>query len=534
MGCLLGCGGQGSGSLELTLSLPGQPDLRPSGMTTVTVTATFPGESPISTTSALDDNDRFAAGEFPVGEDVQLSVVLRDVSNRIVGVGEAGQTIDIVGDEATAISIPVRRPFIYASSNSALYSFDPTLDPRDMKFQGKLAGVTAPLFTISVGGDRLAVVSADKVEVVVTATNMVTGSIPVPSGVRDAAAVPGTNKLAIAHGAGIAFVDLDTSTMQNVAVGPVDRITVGAASGGGMAAYGLVARVVPPEKPAVLATCMGMSSMVEVRVDDPVVAAPQSLNVAISDLAAAPDVPRLYATLPCGNRVVRIDRDSELGALTLTDVATLSRAAVLTVAGDRVWAAGTRESVPECVNSAGARITCTPTTPVVCPQPTTSRLSYTAEGAAIILQSIPLDGGTPIELQVPGRRETIIDQDDAAKQHAQVLKSLGAVPLDLVTLPGGQYVGLVTKSRYYIEEYDPSGVQIILPCLDVSTHDWLLLDMASSSVAQRVRTACQLTPPGGGPSDFFMRWACDLPPLGEQSMFPIYQPTSVGALFGAR
>nr|MBA3454385.1 hypothetical protein [Deltaproteobacteria bacterium] len=172
--------------------------------------------------------------------------------------------------------------------------------------------------------------------------------------------------------------------------------------------------------------------------------------------------------------------------------------------------------------------------PVVCPQPTGSRLSYVADGASIILQSIPLDGGTPIELQVPGRRETIIDQDDVAKQHAQVLKSLGAVPLDLVTLPGGQYVGLVTKNRYYIEEYDPSGIQVILPCLDVSTHDWLLLDMASSSVAQRVRTACQLTPPGGGPSDFFMRWACDLPPLGEQSMFSIYQPTSVGALFGAR
>ena len=534
VGCLLGCSGGGSGSLELTLALPTQTELRPAGMVTVTVTATPPGESPISTTSALGDGIRFPAGDFPVGNDVQLSVVLRDVSNRIVGVGEASQTIDIVGDQATAISIPVRRPFIYASSGSALYSFDPTLDPRDMKFQGKLAGVTAPLFTISVGGDRLAVVSADKVEVVVTATNMVTGSIPVPMGVRDAAAVPGTNKLAIAHGAGIAFVDLDMSTMQNVAVGPVDRITVGAASGGGLMAYGLVGRVLPPEKPAVLATCMGTSSIVAVSVVDPVVAAPQPLNVAISDIAAAPDSPRLYATLPCGGKVARVDGDIELGALTLTDVAMLPRAAVLTVAGDRVWAAGTRESRPQCVSNS-ALITCTPTTPVVCPQPNGNRLSYVIDGAAIIVQSIPLDGGNPIVLEVPDRRETIIDQDDPAKQHAQVLKALGAVPVDLVTLPGGQYVGLATKSRYYIEEYDPTGVQVILPCLDAATADWLLLDMASSSVAQRVRTSCQLTPNGGGPANVFQNWECDLPPLGERSMFlPNYQPSSVGALFGAR
>ncbi len=510
------------------------PDLRPAGMTNVTVTATAPGESPISTTSSIGSGGQFEAGEFPVGDDVQIGIVLRDVSNRIVGVGEASQTIDIVGDQATSISIPVRRPFVYAASSSALYSFDPTLDPRDPKFQGKLGGVLAPLFTISVGGDRLAVVSSDKVDIVLTKSNMVTGSINIPTGVRDAAAVPGTSKLAIAHATGIAIVDLDSSAVQNVSVGAVDRITVGAAGGGGMIAYGLVGRVLPPEKPGVLATCTGTSSVVAIDVDNPLAATPQPLGVAISDIAAAPDVPRLYATLPCAGKVSRVEGVIEGGGLTVTDVAPLSRAAVLTVAGDRVWAAGTRESRPQCVSNT-MNITCTPIMPVTCPQPSGNRLSFVIDGAAIIMQSIPLDGGAPIVLEVPDRRETIIDQDDPAMQHAQVLKSLGAVPVDLVTLPGGQYVGLVTKSRYYIEEYDPTGLQVILPCLDVTTSDWLLLDMASSSVAQRVRTSCQLTPPGGGPADVFTDWECDQPPLGEQSAFPPnYLPTSVGGLFGAR
>ena len=77
----------------------------------------------------------------------------------------------------------------------------------------------------------------------------------------------------------------------------------------------------------------------------------------------------------------------------------------------------------------------------------------------------------------------------------------------------------------------PDGTQIILPCLKTTTGDWLLMDLASSSVAQRVRTTCNLTT---GPADVFVNWACDDPPDGEASTVGSYQPTSVGALFGAR
>ena len=530
--CLIGCNGSGSGSLELTLTLPTQPDLKPTGMTTVTVTATPPGESPIATTSVLSTMHKFAAGDLPVGPGVQIGVVLRDVSNRIVGVGEAGQTVDIVGDKATQISIPVRRPFVYASSAGALYSFDPTLDPRDAKFQGKLAGVASPLFTVSVGGDRLAVVSNNQVQVVVTATNTVLGSISVPAGVTDATAVPGTHKLAVAHASGIAIVDLDAGMAVNATVGPVDRVTVGPGADGLLYAYGLVGRVVPPENPPPLATCSGTSSIVAVSVDTAggeTVRAPIALGAAISDLAAAPDNAMLFATAPCTGKVVSIKGDVTTGgALTLTDVAPLERAAVLTVSADRIWAAGTRATTIQCSTATGA---CLPTTPLACPQPTSgAHVAFAVEGAGITVLSIPLGGGTPITLDVPGRRETIFDKNDAAKQHAQVLKALSTLPLDLVALPGSQYVALVTKSRYYIEQLD-NGVQIILPCLDATTGDWLLLDAASASIAQRVRTACNLTV---GPADIFTDWECDAPPDGEGSDFGDYMPTSVGALFGAR
>ena len=59
----------------------------------------------------------------------------------------------------------------------------------------------------------------------------------------------------------------------------------------------------------------------------------------------------------------------------------------------------------------------------------------------------------------------------------------------------------------------------------------MLLDMASSSIAQRVRTQCQLTV---GPATTFPMWACDTPPDGERSKVGDYAPSSIGALFGAR
>src|SRR4051812_20928012 len=278
--CLLAASACGEGSLELTLSLPSQPDLRPTGMTTVTITASAPGQSAIGNTSVLGSG-AVSVGDLPVGDDIQIGVGLRDVSNRIVGVGEAGQAIDIVGDKATKLSIPVRRPFVYAASGTALYSFDPTLDPRDAKFQGTLSGVTSPQLTISVGGDRLAVIGGTSVQVVVTETNTVMGSITVPGMISDAAAVPGSHKLAIAHGGGIAIVDLDGGSVQNAAVGPVDRVTVGPGSDGLMVAYGLVGRVSPPDKPKDLATCTGTSKIVSVSVDSPAVAMPAPVTAAV-------------------------------------------------------------------------------------------------------------------------------------------------------------------------------------------------------------------------------------------------------------
>ncbi|MBS1122844.1 MAG: hypothetical protein H6Q90_5072 [Deltaproteobacteria bacterium] len=527
--CMLGaCTSQGT--FDLVLTLPTAPELRPAGMTTVTVVLTSGEDSPVATTSVLDENNSFSAGDLGIAQDVRIEVQLRDVSNRLVGLGEAADLVDIAAGEATTVSIPVRRPFVYASSGTALFSFDPTLDPTDSKFQGQLTGVTAPQVVVSVGGDRLAIISTSQLSVLATDTNRLVGTpIALPGVTRDAAAVPGTRQVAIAHDKGIAIVDIDTGQVTNAAVGPVDRVTVGPAPDGRLLAYGLVGRVEPKVNP--LQTCDGTSSIVTIDVAAPAAVTPKPLPQAVSDLAASPESTELFATLPCMSKVVKVQGDIEGPNLTFMDFAPLERAAVLAVAGGRVWAAGTHASLPSCSDQLGNEVPCQPSSPTSCPPtgPSNNSVVYVTEGAHLIVQSIPLAGGTAITLDLPGRRETVFDEDDPAKQHAQVLRAFGTVPLDLVALPGGQYVGLVTTSNYYIEQLS-QGTNIILPCLDATTSDWLLLDLASSSIAQRVRTSCELTV---GPANDFPNWKCDAPPPGELSLFD-YVPVSVGALFGAR
>jgi hypothetical protein len=528
---LAGC--LGTGSLDLDLRLPTEADLKPTGMTTITVLASSPEMGTVANRTVLTGTT-FKAGELPVGDGVQINVLLHDVSNRLVGLGEAAELVDIVGDEKKTLQIPVRKPFIYASSGSTLYTFDPTLDPRDMKFQGRLAGLTSPQVAVSVGGDQLVIGGGNQLQLVDTATHKVTGMpITIPATISDVAPVPRKKQVAVAHAMGISIVDLQTSTVTNAMVGAVDRVAVGPAADGRMVAYGLVGRVPPTDIPPPLATCTGASSIVAVFIDSPTVTAPKPLGAAVSAIAASPSAAKpsaaaVFATLPCGNQVARVDGDptSETAPLTLTKLSDLKNAAAIAVQGDRVWAAGTEPSTPMCLTGP-----CTSTASLACPETTTNRVSYVGQGAKLSVQSIPIAGGNATTVVLPERRETMVDTNDGSRQHAQVLHPLSSVPLDLVTLPGGQYVAVVMKNSYFIDStFD--GVQYILPCLKVSTADWMLVDMASSSIAQRVRSHCMITNMRQGA--YFSSWACDDPPEAERTTQGDYVPVSVGALFGAR
>jgi hypothetical protein len=517
-----------TGGLDLQLSLPSDPDLRPADMTSISVVATSPTIGTITNTSLLDGTTA-STGELPVGSDVTIDVLFHDTSNRLVGVGEAETPIDIVGNKTTTLQLPVRRPFVYASSGSTLYSYDPTLDARDPKFQGTLGGVSSPQLAISVGGDMLVVASTNSLQVIETDTNMPSGMpIAIPGTINDAAPVPHTHQLAVAHSMGISIVDLDSRVVQT-AMGPaVDRITVGPDGMGGEQATGLIARVAPPASSTDV--CTGMSMMTSVEVSSPGTSfTPMPLPDAVADIAASPDDGKLFVALPCTGAIASLIQGK------LTMIAPLSRAAVVTVAGQRVWAAGTAPSKAQCpVGTQGMTQPC-PTGATADCTAQSADIVFVSDGAHLIVQSIPESGSAAdiVSVDIPEPRETIVSTDDPGGQHAQVLKSLAMTPVDLVALPGGEYVGVVTQTRYFIQSL-VQGSSVVLPCLDVTTGDWQLFDFASTSVAQRVRTECNLKVGPTDASTIFVNWACDNAPVGQEPTQGSYAPISVGALFGAR
>jgi hypothetical protein len=264
---------------------------------------------------------------------------------------------------------------------------------------------------------------------------------------------------------------------------------------------------------------------------------PFSLADPTSAVAASVTTTDVYAALPCAGSASTPGEVAEVSTGTENVIAMLPRAAVVAVSGDTVFAAGSQPSMPVCYDGSNNPTTCAAGDSETCPEQTTtgSVIAYAMTGASLVLTSFPIGGSggsAATTLMLPEQEETMVDPDEDADQHAEVLHAMSLAPLDLVVLPGQQYVSLVTTNSYYTLEFG-DGNQLVIPCLSATTNNWMLLDLTSSSVAQRVRTNCDLTVGSGG-SAVFPDWVCADPPAGEAPAQGSYMPTSVGALFGSR
>lgn len=500
---LAGCGG--GGRLDLVLDLPDNDQLRPEGMTTVTVVAQPFSDDPVETTSVIAADESFQAGDLPAGEPVALAVELRDGTGRLVGYGRAQKPVELSVDDLTQVTIQVRRPFLYASSANGLFTFDPTRDALDAGFQGKLSP-PAPLRTIPLGGDEVAVVSNAAVDEISTEDHMIDADpIGVEAAANDAAAVPGRHQVVLAMPTGFAVVDLDTGEVVPVNAGtPIDRVTVGVTSDGRTIAYGLVGSVPVPEidEPCAAGSRSKIASVELPATETPVVDM-QDLNVGLADIAAGVEAAGLVGAAPCTGQIVQID---DQGATSMAD---LPRAALVAIQGTRVWGAGTE---PAKIQYVGAQI------------------DYVQEDAIETLVYVDLRGGGPTVIPLERRRESMIDTDDPAREHAQVMKPLSALPLDLSVLAGGEFVSVATRYKYHSNAYT-SGVVIVLPDMDGTTSDLILLDGATLTPAQRVRTRCLLVTGG---ADIFPNWECGVTDDAEAPRHGEFETTALGALFGAR
>jgi hypothetical protein len=487
------CGGGGStGTIELVLQLPPSGDLRPTNLATVAVGITQADGNENVTTTPLDGM-RFSAGDVPLDEPIQLRVELRDNTNRLVAFGRVEQTVNPDSSDQR-ITIPVRKPIVYISSEKAIVTLDPTVDGFDPKFQGSITGTTGGM-AFPLDGTDIGVVTGGSLQRLSTADHKPAGNAinMMATGSSDAARVPGQRRMVFATGGGIVAIDVDTGDVKSLAASPKpDRIAVGGSVETGFAVYSLVGRVSPPTGTM---TCTGSSMVMAYSLDD---SNEQPRMVAMgqfSDIEAVDDA--VFAANPCTGRVTRIDANGGAFMMSVPSVGALA------IEGSRLWAAG-------------------------------SASGGTGQGSRIRLGSIRFDGTDFQEVLLAPKAEVMTYDGDQAKELALNIHADTEVALDLAVLPGAQYVAVIARmDSHRLARFDTLSGQKVIPEMDATVTDIVLADPASGGIQQRIRAKCVLTLIARTNAEF-PDWSCVTLIGAEQPLGGESTPTTIGALYGGR
>ncbi len=491
-GLVSACGTETTGGIELVLSLPASGDLRPTGMATVAVGITqADGVENISTTPL--DGMRFDAGDVALDEPIRLRVELRDNTSRLVAFGLVEETILPDRNQQT-ITIPVRKPIIYVSSERTVGTLDPTYDGLDPKFQGTIGNTTASI-AFPIDGTELAVVTGTSLQRIATADHKPVGSaidLKV-TGAIDAARIPGQRRIVVAAAGGLVLVDVDTGEIRALATAPKpDRVAVGGTAETGFTAYALIGRVAPATGTG---TCTGSSMVLAYSIDQPTELPATIATGQLSDIEASGDA--VFGANPCNGAVTRLDA----GMPRL--MSTVSGASALAIEGSRLWIAG---SAPRA----------------------------TGQGARIRIASVRLDGTDPQDVTLAPKAEVMTYDFDSQNELSLNIHADTLVPIDLAVLPGAQYVALITRmDSHRAARFDPATGSKVIPEMNATVHDLVLADPQTGAIQQRIRARCVLTLIAKTNAEF-ADWSCitasgaESPAAGEST------PTTIGALYGGR
>jgi len=472
-----------SGSaMAIDLVLPEDPALSPDGdrVAQLTLVTWEAGQPPRSQTRAVDDpSEGLDMGALAAGREVGVAVELRSATQRLLGYGASPLPVE-AGDD-TVVTLQVRRPYIYAAgSASQLDTFDSTLDPGDEGTFGGVA-VAAPIASApTADGAELVVIStsgdAAELRLVSTATHQpLDGAVvPITGAVSDLAVTADGSLALIAHGGeagGLSVVDLAAAreglaAVETVDIGPVGGLAVAEPPEGPARAIALLDR----SRAFGCDTELPASSLVVVELSAGLpVGEAIELPVPIADLAA--DADTVYLADPCGGSINRLALDGSGAPEVLFS---LEAATAVAVQGARVWGAGSQP----LAGSDGARVVLT---------------SSDGEGASMTRVSLP-----PAQERA---RSTDFEGED---QRVEVVIEADRLrPFELVALPGGDLVALLTEGYFHSEEWTDVLGSPVVSEIELTTFEYLLVQASSRALVHRVRTFCDGTAVTGATLDDF-------------------------------
>jgi len=499
------------GEVRLDLLFPDSEALAPAtaSIAEVTLVTYQPDQPPRSETRQLvDPGGPLDMGRLPVADGMTLALELRAPNQRLIGYGRSPGPIDVAGDQVTTVPMRVRKPFAYVTGHTRLATFDTTRDAaastayRSWLDLGRAPVVAAPTHD---GADIVllsAAGSGSELSLLSTSTHQASSvsAVPLTAPAVDAAVTADSRWVVVGHGGsagGVSIVDLPAARAGNAAVQLVPVGDVGEVGVGDHAARARAIALVGRASSA----CTGSSSLAVIDIDARTVAKTIPLNVAARDLAVSGDG-RTAVVATCGNSLEAIGIDDDAQSRSLAQLVGASAVAVF---DDRVWGVGAQP--PE-----------------------------NGKARRLLLVSIGLDGTGETRVELPPSQERAQSTDfSSTGQSAEQRMDADALDAyDLAVTPGADMVAILTYAYYHADEVGDFIGAPIIPEMELTAYEYLLVNASTNAVVQRVRTACDLqwvSDPFNPP--ILDSWVCTR--AAEQDVSEeTYQPRQVSILYGAR
>ena len=540
--CLAGGACTGEGAVEIALVFPDQASLSPrtSGPTELTLFYGPPGKRPSAMVSTIEDpGSGLTMGRLGAGAPVHLAVALRSSTQRLVGYGRAAAPVEVLPGQVTTVSLPMRRPFVYITGGPDITVIDAARDASEdtTADTGYLDAIAdfgpAEVVVPTYDGTALVVVagSADERMLYLVSTSnhrtVLQAPIPLdsaPAGVDrpavDAAVSASGRHVAIARGGedgGVTIVDLKVAraggpAVRFVPLGPVGRVAI--PEGGTGRVFALVGR-------AQSLDCADPPAARILSLDLDLAEAPPEIvpyDGPAHDLAASAGGDTLVIADGCGGQLVRLDTDGGGGASGV--LAVLPGASTVALWNERVWAVGTVRP-DELDTTAGARLRV---------------LSLDLRGDVQGLQQDEagdISPAPPSTIDLPPMTEQVVTPV-FTEPGQTVLQQVGADALhafDLAVTPGADAIAILIEGRYLAAAQGDLFDTPVLPAMDVRTHEYLLVDTATATLVQRVRTRCELSVE---PEDAVVsEWECAATGGLDALAAAPYVPRAISVLYGS-
>jgi DNA-binding beta-propeller fold protein YncE len=497
-----------AGSVTLVLDLPDDDALRPAGADTVTLVARE-GTDPLSITTVPVRDGALDLGELPLSDELWLSAELRGPQQQLVGFGRAPAPLEVTLETTGEVRLPIRRPMVYlAGAGAGLVTLDASV-PASGAYQGLVPGAAAQAMVADVAGTTLASVSlAGALSYVDSGTHELS-SLPgatLGAAPRDVAATPDGRYVVVALANNrAAVVEVETGEVAVAGLdGAADRVAVVRDAGGSWLGVVLVDRA------STDADC-APSRLAVFPLGAPETPTVVDAGAAISDLAGVQAEGKVALAARCDGAVLRFDPAT---GVVDADVPMfeLPSPTVVAAAEDRVWAIGhdrrtnpDTQLVPDGVEDAWLVV---------------GSAEWSGQFAAVT--ALP-----PLVTRVEATEVAQYpDQEVTQDLHANTAEATG-----LAVLPGAEQVAVTFTSVFHGDEFSNGFGDVVLPTIDVVTHEYWLLDGSGLAPVQRVRTSCAVTV---GPCNefacYFDAWNC-LPDVDAADV-GTFVPGALTTLFG--